>query len=206
MRLLFVRHGESEANTLGIISNRRLPHGLTNRGRQQAEALAERLAGAGVGAVYTSPVPRAEQTAAIVAAVCGVPSVSTEALREFDCGELEGRSDSEAWAAHRRLVEAWALRADLDARAPGGESYNDLRNRFVPFIHNLVAAASAAPGMAAVLVSHGGVLALMLPAVVANLRPDFIRARGVPHTSPIVVEDRLGGLVCLEWAGTPVIG
>ncbi len=204
MRLIFVRHGESEANTFGIISNRGLPHRLTDRGRQQAADLAGRLAGAGVRAVHTSPVPRAQQTAAILAEACGVATVSTDALREFDCGELEGRSDPEAWAAHRHLVEAWTIHADLDARAPGGESFIDLRNRFVPFIHTLLSGAKAAPGTAMVLVSHGGLLALMLPLVVANLSRDFIRAQGLPHASPVVVEDRPGGLVGREWSSTPL--
>jgi broad specificity phosphatase PhoE len=43
MMLYFVRHGESEANTLGVISNRGLRFGLTDTGRQQAAALAEKL-------------------------------------------------------------------------------------------------------------------------------------------------------------------
>ena len=44
MRLYFVRHGQSEANVLRVISNRDLPHHLTDMGRQQAEALARSLA------------------------------------------------------------------------------------------------------------------------------------------------------------------
>jgi broad specificity phosphatase PhoE len=44
-RLLFVRHGESEANARHVFSNRGLPHRLTARGRAQVERLAARLAG-----------------------------------------------------------------------------------------------------------------------------------------------------------------
>ena len=43
MWIYFVRHGESEANLLNEISNRGLKHGLTERGRAQASALAETL-------------------------------------------------------------------------------------------------------------------------------------------------------------------
>ena len=144
MRLLFVRHGESEANTQRIISNRALPHALTELGRQQAASLAAALRGKGVQAIYSSPVPRAMQTAAILAEACGLESRPADALREFDCGEMEGRSDAEAWAAHRRVTEAWVLRADSGARVPGGESFDDLRARFVPFIQNLAAESAAA--------------------------------------------------------------
>ena len=41
MHLYFVRHGESESNVLQVISNRWLPQGLSEKGRQQAESLAD---------------------------------------------------------------------------------------------------------------------------------------------------------------------
>jgi broad specificity phosphatase PhoE len=205
MRLFFVRHGESVANQLGIISNRGLPHPLTPLGRQQAASLAQQLSGAGVSAVYTSPVPRAVQTAEIVAGACGLPSVTSDALREFDCGELEGRADKEAWAAHRRVMEAWSVEGNLEARTPGGESFVDMRERFVPFVAGLLSSAGEAPNdQGLVLVSHGAVLRLMLPLVAANLPGDFMRAHPLPHASPVVLEARPGRVVCVAWAGTPV--
>ena len=63
MRVLFTRHGESEANVEGIISNRDLPHRLTVVGIAQAEALAERLGDFDVRMIFSSPILRARETA-----------------------------------------------------------------------------------------------------------------------------------------------
>lgn len=41
--IYFVRHGESEENILKVFSNRGLKHGLTEKGREQVESLAEKL-------------------------------------------------------------------------------------------------------------------------------------------------------------------
>lgn len=65
-RLILVRHGESEANLQGIISNRTLPHSLTPKGRQQALALAAQLQGLDVSCIYTSPILRARETAGLL--------------------------------------------------------------------------------------------------------------------------------------------
>jgi len=59
MRLYFIRHGESEANTLQIISNRNLPHAMTETGLRQVFALAGKLHGKSICRIYTSPILRA---------------------------------------------------------------------------------------------------------------------------------------------------
>jgi broad specificity phosphatase PhoE len=55
VRILFARHGEGLANTLRIISNRDLPHPLTEKGRARATALAEKLAERPIQRIYASP-------------------------------------------------------------------------------------------------------------------------------------------------------
>jgi probable phosphoglycerate mutase len=106
VKLIFSRHGESEANVLRVISNRDLPHPLTERGRIQAQALAERLAKRRILALYASPVLRAQQTALMVGGKLSLSIHTAEALREFDCGVMEGRGDAEAWQAHHEVIEA----------------------------------------------------------------------------------------------------
>ena len=106
MRILFSRHGESQANILHIISNRDLPHRLTPAGVEQALALAEAVSGYNLMQVFSSPILRAQETAGIIAARFGLPLTVSPALREFDCGGMEGRGDEEAWAAHREVIAA----------------------------------------------------------------------------------------------------
>ena len=94
MRLYFVRHGESEANLLHVIANRGHRYGLTARGQQQAVALVHQLRQVPVSGLFTSPLRRAVETATILSHAWGRPFHLTEALREYDCGVLENRSDA----------------------------------------------------------------------------------------------------------------
>ncbi len=92
MQFYFLRHGESEANVLQVVSNRGMQHPLTGKGREQARALAGSLLPAGIQAIFTSPLLRAVQTAEILAERLGVAFQVTDALAEYDCGALEGTS------------------------------------------------------------------------------------------------------------------
>jgi len=203
MRLYFVRHGESEANLLEEISNRGLKHGLTGRGRAQASAAACTLKGAGIGKIYSSPLLRAVQTAEILSHALGVPYETTAALREFDCGILEGKSDPASWAIHVQTREAWILRREWDRRIEQGESYLDIRARFVPFIENLLQEGGHTPENI-VLVGHGGLFLTMLPLVLSNVTFEMIMELPIDHAAPIVAERREAGLVCVDWSGKGV--
>ena len=63
MKLYFARHGESEANTLRVISNRESRFGLTTTGKQQAAILADGLKDIPITAIFSSPILRARETA-----------------------------------------------------------------------------------------------------------------------------------------------
>jgi probable phosphoglycerate mutase len=191
-RLVFVRHGESVANVRRVISNRDLDHGLTPRGLEQARALASGLAGAGLSRVCSSPIPRAAQTARVVADALGLAVWLHDGLREPDCGWAEGRGDEAAWAEHDRAVRAWN-KGDLDARAGGGESLREVRARLAAFLER-------APAGDALVVTHGRLLLDGL-APLLGLDPGWVAAAGAPHGSPVVVELRAGGPACVSWCG-----
>ena len=106
MKLYFVRHGESEANTRHVISNRESLFGLTALGKKQAIILADQLKDIPVTAIYSSPVLRAKETADILSQSLRQPYQVTEALREYDCGILEDKSDAASWIMHREIAEA----------------------------------------------------------------------------------------------------
>ena len=201
MKLYFVRHGESEANLLRVISNRDLAHGLTERGRQQATELAERLRGVGARQIFSSPILRARQTAQILSEILGVDYAVTDALREFDCGIAEGRSDAEAWELHRWVMEEWQQGGNPAARIEQGESLLDIQGRFVPFAEQLVQQ-QVEPGDS-VLVGHGGLYLCMLPRVLLNVGAQ--EALPFPNASYVLAEGRSEGLVCLEWCGRPPV-
>ncbi len=201
MQLYFVRHGESEANVLRVISNRGMQHPLTEKGRDQARTLGESLLPAGITAIYTSPLLRAVQTAEILSERLGVGFQVTDALREYDLGLLEGATGPETWAGYQALREEWIRHGHWERRIEGGESFEDMRARFVPFIRGLLAAENRDGGNK-VLIGHGGVYACMLPLVLANVdlaAPSYHYP--FPNTGYVLAETRPEGLVCLEWCG-----
>ena len=199
MRLLFVRHGESDANIARIISNRDLPHRLTALGIAQATTLAERLVGQPVTAIWSSPIPRAQETAAIVSARLGLPVITAAALCEFDCGPMEGRGDEEAWAAHHAVTQAWDEKQDYDCRIePDGESFNDMSARFLPFVAGLISQAKQEPGDL-LLITHGALLHLMLPQVLANIDRAFTKQHPLANCDLVIALQQNSQLVCSHW-------
>ena len=87
--IYIIRHGQTEKNKANVLQGRSdIP--LNDSGRQQAEEVRNRLIKAGIhfDLVYTSPLIRAVQTAAIIAE--GIPQVKDERLIEMDYGPYEG--------------------------------------------------------------------------------------------------------------------
>lgn len=198
MKIIFTRHGESLANTLHIISNRDLPHPLTALGRTQAAALAEKLAGRPIQRIYTSPILRARETAEIVATRLNLPIEISAGLKEYDCGELEGRGDADAWAADGEFFRAWLAGKNLDQAPSGGETFFEIQQRLAGFVHGLVAAYGASEAEI-LCVSHGGTLLFGLPGLLTNLSLDWASERRPGHTEIIVAENENDRLVCRSW-------
>jgi probable phosphoglycerate mutase len=203
VKLYFTRHGESEANVLREISNRGIKHPLTEQGRQQAQTLAAELLPACIAAIYTSPLLRAVQTAEILSQALGVGFQVTDALREYDCGSLEGKSDAATWDAFWALREAWWPGRQWERRIEGGESFLDMQARFVPFIAGLLAADDLRDSHL-LLIGHGGLYLSMLPLVLVNVDFDFAARQPFPNTGVVLAENGSQGLLCREWCGTPV--
>src|SRR5687768_11351903 len=181
MKLYFVRHGESEANTRRVISNRESLFGLTDLGKSQANILAGRLKDIPVTAIFASPVLRARETADILSQAFGQPYQVTEALREYDCGVLEEQSDDVSWRLHREIAEDWTLHHNYLLKPEGGECFLDIQIRFLPFIEALTGDGPQR-NQHILLVGHGGLFQLMLPLVLSNIDDAFVSSHGIDHT------------------------
>lgn len=203
MRIYFARHGESQANLLHEVSNRGLRHGLTRKGREQAIALAHRLQGLPIANIYSSPVLRAIETSVLIAHQLGLDYEVVEALREYDCGVLEGRSDEAGWQAWQELFDAWVIHRRWNQRVEGGESFYDLRDRFVPFIEEIVQRYGPAEA-GVVCVAHGGLYWMMLPLILKNVDHALVARHGFDYTTCIISELRPEGLMCVEWNGLKI--
>jgi broad specificity phosphatase PhoE len=188
MRILFARHGESTANVDRVIANRDSDHPLTARGREQAAALAEAVRPFAPQRIISSSIARAVETAAIVGGTLGVPIEADDALREFDCGVMEGRGDDAAWAAHAGVLREWFVLGRPDARIEGGESLTDLRARFIPFVAAAAQDLLAHGSGAILMISHGGLLQSLLPEVLDGLDPAKVREHPMPNTAFAVAD------------------
>jgi len=125
---------------------------LNDAGRAEAERLAERLAGVRVAAIYTSPLQRARETAAAVAARTGAPVRPHEPFGEIDFGEWTGRTFAEL-APDPRWQRFNTFRSGT--RVPGGELMLEAQARAVAAVHALAAAHA---GETVVVVSHADVI------------------------------------------------
>ena len=205
MRIIFARHGQSQANLIQEISNRGLRHPLTRQGRQQALELARLLQDEGITRLYTSPLLRAIETSVILAQRLEVDYEVTGALREFDCGIAEGRSDPQAWELWRWAVDQWREAQRYDQCIEGGESFDVMRVRFTSFIDGLVE--QYGESQATLLcIGHGGLYMMMLPLVVTNLDTGRILQLKLEYTTRLVCELHPQGLVCVSWNGAPLAG
>jgi broad specificity phosphatase PhoE len=198
MRLYFVRHGESEANILRVISNRGYRYGLTARGQQQAVTLAQYLKHIPISGILSSPLRRAVETADILSRALGRSYHIADALCEYDCGILENKSDDESWRLHYDIAEAWIRHKRWHRKPDQGESFMDISKRFLPFIAHLIQDESGTDSHT-VLIGHGGLFRLMLPLVLTNIAQQFVHEHGIGHTTCIIAESRPEGLTCVQW-------
>lgn len=119
-----MRHGESEANTLGVIAcgtESISQYGLTDLGIEQARQSAEEFKrNYGTAVVYSSDYSRALETATILAETIGVEVNIDVRLRERDFGEFNGASVSE----YGKIWEITDI--EPDAKPYGVESINEV--------------------------------------------------------------------------------
>ena len=137
MKLYLVRHGRSTGNLPGRMTGWS-DHPLTPLGIAQARRVAARLAPLGPMPVYTSDLPRALQTARLIAAAAAaaVDVRVDRRLREIGLGDYEGRSWAE-FVADAELADAFA-REPLLTTLPGGESLAALRARVIAAFDEIV--------------------------------------------------------------------
>ena len=202
-RLLFVRHGESEANAAGSLDCAVPGPGLTELGHAQADALAAELAGEDIRAVWASSMTRAQQTAAPLAAKLGLEVRIHPDLREADVGDLHPRSDDSALWHWNTLYARWLADGELADKRPGGESAADVIRRYVPAVREIVG--ELADGGTAVIVSHGAASRLVLAGLCPEVSPLYALEHHLDNTDVVDVEvTGDGDFRCVSWAGKPL--
>jgi probable phosphomutase (TIGR03848 family) len=151
--LLLIRHAVTDTT-----GKRLSAPGLTlsERGREQAAALAERLRDLRLEAIYSSPLRRCLETAAPLAEAAGLEVRTDEGFRDTEYGEWSGRPLAQV--ARTKLWRALHQRPS-SVRFPGGETLSEVQARTVGAIDAIVAAHPR--GLVAVF-AHADVVKLAL--------------------------------------------
>ena len=127
MRIILVRHGETDANKEGRFQGAS-DAPLNQTGLSQAYALGRRLSSKQLDAVYSSPQTRAMQTATPLAEAMNLPIQTVENLRELDIGELDGLYGADLRERYPHVLEQWRINVGA-LTMPGGESIVGLQER-----------------------------------------------------------------------------
>ena len=151
MEIWLIRHGECENRAehnynedMGIYDPK-----LTEKGKGQAEKLAEVLRGTQFDAIYSSDLTRAVETADALACTCPAERIEREEFREIDIGDLEEKS----WEHYPDIYEKWK-RHEEDIAFPGGECGSDVWTRVEKVLMEIV----REDYKRVAIVTHGGVI------------------------------------------------
>lgn len=183
--IFLARHGESDWN----VAKRFQGHSdrpLTERGRQQAHALADLVAAQEIDAVYTSPLSRARETAEIVAARTGLEPVALLELREVDTGSWSGLSRADVEA---RFPEGFTRWRSGGSGWEDGESYEEMAERVIGALRTI---AEDHPDGRVLIISHGGPIRAIHAAAEGVAIKDYRRLRPVEpnaRLSAVAVEN-----------------
>lgn len=154
-KLIFVRHGHSEKNSLRVYSNAPDKHPLTEQGIKQTDEFAEKF-NEKIDLIISSPVLRARQTAEIIQKKTDTEMIEDELIRDYDNGDWteipkdELMQKSETYRQFKNInnsSEKFEFRRGTD-----GETDHDVVKRCLNFIQKT---ARKHPGKTILIVSHG---------------------------------------------------
>jgi 2,3-bisphosphoglycerate-dependent phosphoglycerate mutase len=187
--LLVVRHGESapaRADAPADLVDGHSDPALDPVGEDQANRLADRLAGEPIAAIYVTSLRRTAQTAAPLAARLGLTPQVEPDLREIYLGEWEGA----AFRKHTSEGHPIAIQMFTEQRwdvIPGAEATAAFEARVRAGITRI---ATAHPNQRVVVVVHGGVIGMMMAIATGAQNFAFVGADNASISQLVVLGDR----------------
>lgn len=195
MKVILVRHAETEWNVKGIIQGHS-DSSVTHRGMRETSALLTTLAknACPVECIYASPLGRTWQMGQSLAEAFRCLLMAEPALKEQAFGCLEGMSSTHFMQTNPNDANALFM-SDAGYCPPGGESLTQACQRVMRFLHNLQ---GMTQHQTICLVSHGhvsqGVLAMLKEGVINNF-PRYAH----PNASYSVFDWIDGKCINLRW-------
>jgi broad specificity phosphatase PhoE len=197
-RLVLLRHGQSYGNVDRRLDTRPPGTPLTPLGRDQALAFA---LGFGRPAMLAHSVAlRASETAAVIGAQLDLATREFADIHEVQVGNLENRNDDDAVAEFNAIYERWH-HGELDVPLPGGETGNDVLDRYLPVITDVRLRYLDDQDWNGdiVVVSHGAVIRLA-SAVLAGVDANFALDNHLGNAESVVLSPITDGRwSCVRW-------
>ncbi|NHN56322.1 histidine phosphatase family protein [Calidifontibacter sp. DB0510] len=205
MRLTLIRHGETPANVMGSLDTALPGPGLTDRGREQAQALPDllrELDGDPIDSIWVSGALRTHETAAPLASALGLLPTTLAGAHEIQAGEVEKHTDPESVQRYLEVLWSWS-QGDTGVRMPGAETGDEVLRRFDAGVEQIARSGTRH----AVLVSHGAMIRTWTCIRSHNLGMNFARHNPLANTGIVVVEgEPASGWVTRSWMGAPLGG
>jgi broad specificity phosphatase PhoE len=198
-RLVLVRHGQSFGNVDKRLDTRPPGAELTPLGREQAREFA-RAATSRPGLLLHSVATRAVQTAAEISAEVDVPAAEVTGIHEVQVGDLENRSDEQAIDEFNAVYRRW-IEGERDVPMPGGETANQVLDRYVPVLNDLRMRHLDDEEWTSdiVVVSHGAAIRLTA-AILAGVESSFVIEHHLNNTEAVVLAPVTDGRwSCVQW-------
>lgn len=195
MRLILIRHGQTQSNLDHLLDTGHPGAPLTEAGLAQARTLVDRLADEPIEAVYSSDLTRARQTAEPLAASKGVTVTQHPGLREIFAGVDDM---SEDWVPYVSVLDTW--HTDPESKLLDGENWPEFQTRFDAAVAEIVASGVEV----AALVSHGAALRVWIPFVCANTTAGDARHWRLENTDVVAIEGDDRGWNLVSWADEDV--
>jgi broad specificity phosphatase PhoE len=198
-RLVLVRHGQTHGNVERRLDTRPPGAELTDLGREQARTFAREMPHRPAMLVHSVAL-RAAQTAAEIGDELGLDRHELEGIHEVQAGDLEDRNDDDAIAAFETVYQRWH-EGDLGVAMPGGETGDEVLDRYVPVLTQLRLRYLDNHDWRddIVVVSHGAAIRLV-SAVLAGVDGGFALDHHLANTESVVLAPITDGRwSCVQW-------
>ena len=139
-KIMFVRHGQSDANVLGMSSSNHDTHPLTTLGQEQAKHAASILQNETIDVVFSSPILRARQTSDEYCSLVGKTAIIDERIAEIKSGNWEEKpaTDLDLLASRKIYKDLSVEERYATKRGETGESWADLDVRVQDFLDDVL--------------------------------------------------------------------
>ncbi len=184
MKVILVRHGQTDYNRDGIWMGRKLDTSINEVGRTQMSNVIPELKLLNPELIISSPMKRTRESAEIIKKALGIPLEFDDRIVEIDLGSLSGQHrEKAAFLANVSLEEAIRQYriGQYDYIPFGGESAEDILERTKKFLRDL----AQRKEKSVIVMSHGGLIRSLHRVIAGDLS---LADRGIPNASVIVLE------------------